>query len=96
MALKKITYNDVTYLYEISKNIFDGGTYVYDSTPIEYLERKYIFFGPRVVKTKYEFLFYTHMDFELPCYNKNDIEDKFKTELKLINRKKEIEKGEIL
>lgn len=96
MALKKIVYHDITYLYEISNNIFEGGTYIYDSTPIEYIERKYVFFGPRVVKTKYEFLFYTHMDIELPCYTKSDIESKFRYELNLIKRKKEIESGNIL
>lgn len=96
MALKKIVYQNVTYLYEVSNSFFDGGTYVYDATPIEYIERKYVFFGPRVVKTKYEFLFHTHMDFELPCYTKSEIESKFRYELNLINRKKEIESGNIL
>lgn len=97
MALKKIVYKDVTYLYEICNDLFHHeGTYVYESTPIEYLERKYVFFGPRVLKKKYEFLFYTNMNIEAPYYSKAVIEDKFKSELRLIARKKEIENGNIL
>lgn len=96
MALKKIIYQDKIYLYEISNSFFDGGTYVYDSTPIEYTERKYVFFGPRVVKTKYEFLFYLHTNIEAACYTKRDIENKFISELNFLERKKEIENGNIL
>lgn len=96
MALKKIIYQDKTYLYEISYSFLESGTYVYDSTPIEYTERKYVFFGPRVVKTKYEFLFYLSIIIEAACYTKSDIESRFRSELKFIERKKEIENGNIL
>lgn len=96
MGLKKIIYKGETYLYEVSKNMFDGGTYVYSSTPIEYIERKYVIFGPKIVKVKYDYLFYTSIDIEDPCYSKKLIESKFKDRLAYYEREKEIENGNIL
>jgi hypothetical protein len=76
--------------------MFDGGTYVYSSIPIEYIERKYVIFGPKIVKVKYNYLFHLSIDIENPCYSKKYIESKFKDRLGYCDREKEIENGKIL
>lgn len=96
MALKKITYDNVDYLYEFTDNFFDYGTYVYESEPTLYYAKKYIFFGPLVLKKNYKFLFSLHMNIEDASYTSTDIENKFEYQIKKINRQKEIENGNIL
>lgn len=94
MYLKKITYKGVDYLYEV--NTYEDITKFYDSKPIEYWGRKYWFFGPRVLKKKYNFLFIFYCDIENPRLKKEYIQSKFDYELEIISRKEEIEKGKIL
>ena len=96
MALKKITYDNVDYLYEFTDNFFDYGTYVYESQPTIYYARKYFFFGPLVMKKTYNLLFSLHMNIEDADYTSTDIEKRFEIEFNKIKRRKEIENGNIL
>lgn len=96
MAKKVIEFDGVKYLYEIVHHDMFPFTYVYSSIPKISYRKKYLLFGPIVEVKDYEYLFDTSMDIESPYYTKEDIRQKFAYYINLINRKKEIEKGEIL
>lgn len=98
MELKKITYDNVDYMYESVSELedFNYGTYVYGSVPKIIYVRKYWLFGPLIQKEEYPYLFYFNIDIENEIYSKADVEKYFERELKKLNRKKEIENGNIL
>ena len=98
MNLKKIKYDNVDYLCEyVYGNWFEmSGTYIYDSTPeIKYV-KKYLFFGPLVKKISYNYLFTIDINIEDEYYSKSVIKKNFNHHVQKLERKKEIEKGEII
>jgi len=97
MKLKKLTYKSVDYLYEIvySDGAYDG-TNIYEGVPIEYWEKKYWFFGPLVLKTDYKFLFYLNLNIENTQVTKAQVQSKFDYALQIMERKRQIENGEII
>lgn len=97
MGIKKtITYKGIEYVYEIVRGILDFRTYVYDSTPIVTYVKKYWLFGPLVKKVSYRYLFQIWHNIESASYSKKEVEEIFEKEVEWLNRKKEIENGEIL
>lgn len=96
MRLKKITFEGKDYMYEYSTYMFSEGTYFYDATPIEKVVRKYLFFGPKIIKKEYKFLFYMVTNIEDVYYSKKQIEEKIRYQVGLLNRQKEIDNGKII
>lgn len=96
MAKKVIEFDGVKYLYELVNHDLFTFTYVYSSKPKIRYRKKYFLFGPIVEVKEYEYLFDTNMDFESPYYSKEDVRQRFAYYINLLNRKKEIENGNIL
>ena len=96
MVKKVIEFDGVKYLYELVCHDLFIFTYVYSSTPKITHRKKYFLFGPIVEIKEYEYLFDISMNIESPYYSKEDVRQKFAYYINLLNRKKEIEKGNIL
>ncbi len=96
MKLKKLTYNGIDYLYETIDNDGYSGTNIYETVPIEYWDRKYWFFGPMVLRKNYKFLFYLNFNVENSLLSKEYVQDKFNYALQIMERKRQIENGEII
>lgn len=102
--MKKIIINGETYYYEIAWT--EIGEYSYDVRYTKFYKsvkllikkrKKYYLFGPIVEYfEKPEPLFVLWIDIESPNYTKEEILNKIERELKLVNRKEEIERGEII
>jgi hypothetical protein len=96
MKLKKLTYNGDDYLYEIVDTDGYTGTIIYESAPIEYWQKKFWFFGPLVLKTDYKYLFNLNFNIENSHLSKKYVQDKFNYALQVMERKRQIENGEII
>lgn len=95
--MKEIKFDDKTFLYKVT--LWDDGeqTAFYYPKPIKKLKNKYIFFGPKVEIICYEEAFILYgTNIESEVYSKKDIREIINVELKLLNRKEEIKRGEII
>ena len=102
--MNKIKVNNIELLYKVKR--FDCGDYgasdcyetiFYDTTPIKKYVKRYIFFGPIIYeKETFEELFRISVDINSIKYTKDEIRDMIERNVKLLNRKKEIERGEII
>jgi hypothetical protein len=100
--MKQIELQDRTYLYEVLRHSGDydssswSVTKFYNPTPIIKTRKKYIFWGPEVTHLEYEDLFSMDVDIESEGYTKEEITRKILKEIAKLNRKEEIERGEII
>jgi len=93
--MKKLTYNDEDYFYEIDKDY--SITYIYSSKIYDIVySRKYVIFGPKKEIKNYKLLYKLHIDIENPKYDKDFIKSQLFIAYKWINREKEIDNGEII
>jgi hypothetical protein len=100
--MKQIEILDKTYLYEVLRYAGEFNqsswsvTKFYNPTPIIKTRKKYIFWGPEISDLEYDELFSMDVDIELELYTKEEMTQKILKEISKINRKKEIERGEII
>jgi hypothetical protein len=100
--MKQIELQDRTFLYEVLRHSGDydssswSVTKFYNPTPIIKTRKKYIFWGPEVTHLEYEDLFSMDVDIESEGYTKEEITQKILKEIAKLNRKEEIERGEII
>lgn len=99
----KIKYNNKEMLYDIKTEgcgEYDAfkcyKTHFYDTEPIIIKERKYKIFGKYIEKKKYKHLFSLRYNIESPTYTKEKIRKDIHAKIKLLERSKEIERGEII
>ena len=98
--MKTINYYGREFQYEIFSdcNEYDGLTYeteFYEGTEMV-TKRKYWLFGPEITVEQPKLIFKLYLDIEDETYTKQDIRDKIRRKVELLNRKLEIEKGEII
>jgi hypothetical protein len=98
--MKTINYHGREFQYEIFSdcNEYDGLTYeteFYEGTEMV-TKRKYWLFGPKITVEQPKLIFKLYIDIEDETYTKQDIRDKIRRKVELLNRKLEIEKGEII
>ena len=98
--MKTINYHGREFQYEIFSdyNEYDGLTYeteFYEGTEMV-TKRKYWLFGPEITVEQPKLIFKLYIDIEDETYTKQDIRDKIRRKVELLNRKLEIEKGEII
>jgi hypothetical protein len=100
--MKKITIIGRKYLYEINRYSGDHDmsgweeSIFYDSTPITKTRKKHWLWGPTIEYFEYQELFRINIDIESPTLTKKYVTQKVMEKIELLNRKKEIERGEIL
>jgi hypothetical protein len=100
--MKQIKILDKTYLYEVLRHSGDYNssswsvTKFYNPTPIIKTRKKYIFWGPEISHLEYDELFSMDIDIELELYTKEEMTQKILKEISKLNRKEEIERGEII
>lgn len=101
--MKELTFNGVTLLYKIVEDMCDDGSRLVDTHfyhPTEKDEdtyRKYLLFGKKITKTYPKLLFkLLNVNIESDLYTRSDIRERISRKLELLNRKEEIERGEIV
>lgn len=97
--MEKINYKDQEFLYIIEE--YDCGEYGYrthffNPVPITTYRKKWYLFGPKVEEIIYEKLFTLDYSIRSPKKLKEDIQNDLDRNIKLINRQKEIEQGDIV
>jgi hypothetical protein len=96
--MKKIKIEGKVYYYVIGDH--DPYIYTMGRTGFYSLEfykrRKYIFFGKKIAVSRYVHKFTVYKNIENPKYTKEQIQEFIQKELVILNRKKEIEKGNII
>jgi len=85
---KIITDTDGIYLYK--------HTNFYETNSKYTLVKKHVIFGKLIKKHDNKVIFYINQDIEDEKYTKDDVKGFIVKELKLLDRKKEINKGEII
>jgi hypothetical protein len=96
--MKKIEIDGTVYYYRIG----DDDPYIDTMGRTEfyslefYKRKKYIFFGEEITVQKYVHAFTVYKNIENPNYTKEQIQKFIQEELKILNRKIEIEKGNII
>lgn len=101
---KEIRIDGTAYLYKIKtytcgeyEGFYCYDTYFYSAVPRIEKRKKWYLFGPIVEIKQYDCLFVmTHFNIEDPRYSKKDVLSKMQPYLKELQRKKEIERGEII
>lgn len=91
---------DYNFLYEVNYDVGEYGesewTDFYSPETIKYKVRKYLFFGPLVEKTKHRKLFQISFSIESPRFTKSEVRKELNRAIDIMNRKSELEKGEIV
>ncbi len=97
--MKTINYHGREFQYDILEEVSEYGSYryteFYEGTEMV-TKRKYWLFGPEITVEKTKLSFTLYMDIEDEMYTKKDVRDKIRRKVELLNRKLEIEKGEII
>ena len=100
---KVITIEGRVYVYEVVS--YDCGYYGADTcyytkfvNPVPKIKtrKKYLLWGPEIEYTEYETLFTINCNIESSDYTKEEITQKIKKEIALLNRAEEIKRGEII
>jgi len=96
--MKKITILGEEFEYE---RHYDEIGYNYSSTRFyqgteEIIKRKYIFFGEKITKVVPKKVFLVGFWIENPNWTKEELRKKLEREVKILNRAKEIERGELI
>jgi len=97
--MKTITYEDKTYEYDVvstDAHLPRYRTDFYDECQESYTYRKYLLFGPEIIRTYKKVAFSLDFDIESYFLTKEDIRNAIKKKYNLIKRKEEIERGEII
>ena len=97
--MKTITVNDREFQYEICYHASEYGecewTNFYEGSEFRSY-KKYLFFGPNVVKSIPNKVFHLNLSIEDESYTKSEIRRMLENKIELLNRREEIEKGEII
>jgi len=97
--MKEINVNGRTFQYEVEMYQGEFG-YFYETLFYEGLEtrtrKKYFLFGETITITKPKWVFTIHCDIESEYYTKSEIRNKILKQVELLERKKQIERGEII
>lgn len=92
---KEIVYNGKTYQYEIVHEDYSSKTKFYCSTTyVGY--RKYLLFGPIIIETTPKLIFTLWFDIEYERFSKTEVREAIQEKVDILNRKKEIKRGEII
>lgn len=97
--MKEINVNGRVFHYEV--NVYSGEfCYYYETLFFEGFEthtrKKYFLFGETITITKPKWVFTIHCDIESEYYTKSEIRNKILKQVELLERKKQIERGEII
>lgn len=101
---KELTYTkdgkEYKFLYEAKYDVSDYGesdwTDFYSTNTTKYKRKKYLFFGPFVEKVKYRKLFQIPFSIESASYTKNEVRKSLNRAIDIMNRKSELQRGEIV
>jgi hypothetical protein len=96
--MKSIEISGRTFQYETEWTSFEGDSYptTYFYSGVEtYYARKYFLFGPKIAKTRPKVAFVIYDDSENERLGKSYWREKIAKEIELLNRKEEIERGEL-
>ena len=99
--MKKITIEGREFFYEVRKEddygfSFGTRTIFYDPTPKIIKRKKYYFFGKDIEIRQYKSLFIMYINIESPKYSKCQTKELLTRQIQILNRKEEIERGEIV
>lgn len=94
--MKAISINGRRFLYKTKEWASGELTIFYHPEPFKTLKFKYLFFGPKVEKNIYKEAFCIYFNIENPIYTKQEVRDMIEQKIIVLDRKKEIEKGEII
>jgi len=97
--MKEINVNGRVFHYEV--NVYTGEFCYYHETEFyegveTYTRKKYFLFGETITITKPKWVFTIHCDIESEYYTKSEIRNKILKQVELLERKKQIERGEII
>lgn len=101
--MEKLNFNGREFLYEIER--YDCGdygvwdcfkTHFYDPKPIIKVRKKYFIFGEKIEVKSYTKLFTLDYSIKSPAKLKEDIRSDIETYVKLLDRKDEINRGDII
>lgn len=94
--MKEINFNDRIFQYDVVRSdIFSDYTDFYEGT-VEVKYKKYLLFGPEIVKQEPNMIFTLYFDVENAFYSKDQVRAAIEKKLKKIERIDEINKGEII
>ena len=97
--MKEIFINGRQFQYEVVAYTGEFG-YYHETEFYEGVEtitrRKFLLFGNKITITKPKWVFTIHCDIESEYYTKSEIRDKIEKQVELLERKKQIERGEII
>jgi len=92
---KEIVYDGKKYQYHQVEDNCGEKTYFYYNTTYA-SHPKYLIFGPIIIKTIPKFIFQIYGHIESEIFSKDDIRMKIHEKVNIINRRKEIKRGEII
>lgn len=97
--MKEINVNGRTFQYDVEMYQGEFG-YFYETLFYEGLEtrtrKKYFLFGDKITITKPKWVFTIPFDIEYEGYTKAEVRAKIEKQVELLERKKQIERGEII
>ena len=98
--MKEINVNGRIFQYEVIANNNGEYGYYYETMFYEGVEtytiRKYLLFGPKLTKTRPKYVFTIDCNIESESYTKSEIRSRVLKKVELLERKKQIERGEII
>lgn len=98
--MESLVYEGRTFYFELE--VYGSGSYGYHYETKFYKQiedrvfKKYIFFGPSVSKPQYEEVFSIDGDIKNPDYTKEKVKSLIANKVEWLNRKEEIEKGDLI
>lgn len=97
--MKELVFRGITLQYErisVDSELGDSIITNFYLGEEEVTRRKYILFGEKITKIRPKFAFRLWMDIEDPVWTKKGIRNAISNKMELMNRKAEIERGEII
>ncbi len=92
--MKKLEYNGTTFYYEIFDFLDSAYTKFYDSPTMK--RKKFFIFGEEIEVRNNKSIFNLDFNIKNPNFSKEYVRDALKKELVVLNRKEEVENGEII
>jgi len=97
--MKTLNVNGREFQYEVETYIGEFGTFeetVFYEGFKTYSRKRYFLFGDIVTISKPKWVFTIHCNIESEGYTKSEIKEKIDKQIQLLERKKQIENGEII
>jgi hypothetical protein len=94
--MKSLTINNRTFYYDNYVDRYMNPTTDFYEGIEKGVRKKYFLFGEKITITKQKYVFSLGIDIESPYLSKEDVRKYILKEIKILDRTKEIENGEII